>query len=42
LKTIIIKRLKSFNIDIAEKDISNFSPDWIVAKTNVGARWMNQ
>jgi len=42
LKTIITKRLKSFNIDIVEKDISNFNPDWIVTKTNVGASWMNQ
>lgn len=42
LKSIIIKRLKSFNIDITEKDISNFNPDWIVTKKNSGVSWMNQ
>jgi hypothetical protein len=42
LKIKIIKILKSFNIDIDEKDISNFNPDWIVSKKNSGASWMNQ
>jgi hypothetical protein len=42
LKTKIIKTLKSFNIDIDEKDISNFNPDWIVTKKNSGVSWMNQ
>jgi len=42
LKTKIIKKLKSFNIDIDEKDISNFNPDWIISKKNSGASWMNQ
>jgi len=42
LKTKIINKLKSFNIDIDEKDISNFNPDWIVTKKNSGVSWMNQ
>jgi poly(beta-D-mannuronate) lyase len=42
LKIKITKSLKSFKIDIDEKDISNFNSDWIVTKKNSGASWMNQ
>jgi hypothetical protein len=42
LKTKIINKLKQFKIDIDEKDISIFNPDWIVTKKNTGVYWTNQ
>lgn len=42
LKLKIISKLKSFNIEIDEKDVSIFNPNWIVTKKNSGASWMDQ
>ncbi len=41
LKTKIINKLKSFNIDFDEKDISIFKPEWIISKKSIGISWLD-
>lgn len=41
MKIKIPNKLKLFNVDIDEKDISIFNPEWIVSKKSIGASWFN-
>lgn len=41
LKTKIINKLKLFNVDFDEKDISIFKQEWIVSKKSIGVSWLD-